>query len=330
MQRVACVDIGTVTVRLAVADVEGGRVQRLAKRSTICDVGEGLTATGRLSEGAKQRVRTCVASYVEAARAAGAPVACCTMTSASRDASNSDELVASLQALGLQPQVIPGEVEGMLTFLGVAQDYPNTPILIADNGGGSTELALGILSDGALDVRLVRSTNVGCRRVTERFLSERADGVATAEALRAAHDFAAQEYAPVMELIRACDMVPERLVACGGTVTSLVAMDAQLVPYDSSYVHLHALPRAVVERIEAQLAGMTVAQRAEVPGLQPERAPVILGGTVAISELLAQTGFDQLTVSESDLLFGLSLTAAACAAGVESPVGWRPTLASLG
>ena len=82
--------------------------------------------------------------------------------------------------------------------------------------------------------------------------------------------------------------------------------------------------------MEAELAAMSVAERAQVPGLQPKRAPVILGGAVAVSEILRATGFDRLTVSESDLLFGLALTAAATVAGEKSPVGWTPTLTALG
>lgn len=329
MQRVACIDIGTVTVRLAIADVEGGRVMRMAKQSTICDVGEGLSATGRLSDGAISRVTACVERYLDAARAASTPLACCTLTSASRDASNSDVLLGALTARGLVPQVIPGDIEGRLTFLGVAQDFPGEAILVADNGGGSTELALGVMGEEGIDLAMVRSLDVGCRRVTELFLSERPDGVPSEKGLADAHAFSADLFAQGMELVRATGVIPTRLVACGGTVTSLVAMDARLVPYDSSYVHLHELPRTAVDRIEAELAQLTVEERAHVPGLQPERASVILGGVVVIAELLAQTGFDVLTVSESDLLFGLSICAAAAAQSEPSPVGWYPQLAPL-
>lgn len=329
MQRVSCIDIGTVTARLAVADVEAGRVVRLAKQSTIVDLGEGLTVTGNICDAAMQRVLTCVDAYLGAARAAGAPVMCCTMTSAARDAENSDELLAQFAARGLEAQVIPGEVEGMLTLLGIAQDFPGQPVLIADNGGGSTEFALGKLEDGALDVAFVRSIDVGCRRVTERFLSEHADGVPTADELAAAHEFASMLFEPVAGLIAKARMRPTCLVTCGGTVTSLVAVNARLVPYDSSYVHLHELTLADVERMEAELAAMSVAERAQVAGLQPKRAPVILGGAVAVSEILRATGFARLTVSESDLLFGLALTVAAAVAGEKSPVGWIPMLTAL-
>ncbi|WP_273395063.1 phosphatase [Thermophilibacter mediterraneus] len=336
MPRVACIDIGTVTARLAVADVEGGRVLRLAKHSEICNLGEGVDATGRLAQGAMERVFACVRGYVESAREAGAVAACCTMTSAARDAENSWELGAALDSLGLDPLVIPGEVEGALTFLGVARDFPGTRILVADNGGGSTELALGsLLPDGRLDLSFVRSVDVGCRRLTEKYLSSAAPPAAAD--LGAAHDFAAAPFAEAVEAgglaaagtRGATDGAPERLVVCGGTVTSLVAISLALEPYDSSRVHLASLTRSQVNELEARLASMGVEERAALPGLQAKRAPVILGGAVAISELMRQTGFERLQASESDLLFGLATTAAAALTGEDSPVTWKPTMRPL-
>lgn len=336
MTRVACIDIGTVTARLAVADVEGGRVARLIKHSEICNLGEGVDATGRLRDDAIGRVFSCVRGYVALAVEAGAPAACCTLTSAARDAENSDEMVSALESLGLSPLVIPGRIEGLLTFLGVAQDFRGRRVLVADNGGGSTELALGSLGeDGALDLSYVRSVDVGCRRVTEKYLQ--AAPLPTADDLAAAHAFVAEGFAPAVEegglwaagSERAVADAPEALVVCGGTVTSLVAVDAEMEPYDSARVHLAGLTREKVEALEKRLAGLTVEQRAELPGLQAKRAPVILGGAVAISELMRQTSFSTLQASESDLLFGLALTAAASLDGTASPVGWRPEMHAL-
>lgn len=336
MTRVACIDIGTVTARLAVADVEGGRVVRLIKHSEICNLGEGVDATGRLRDDAIGRVFSCVRGYVALAVEAGAPAACCTLTSAARDAENSRDMTSALESLGLSPLVIPGRIEGSLTFLGVAQDFRGRRILVADNGGGSTELALGSLGeDGALDLTYVRSVDVGCRRVTEKYLQ--AAPLPTAGGLAAAHAFVAEGFAPAVEegglwaagSERAVAGAPEALVVCGGTVTSLVAMDAELEPYDSARVHLASLTREKVEALEARLAGLTVEQRAELPGLQAKRAPVILGGAVVISELMRQTSFSALQASESDLLFGLALTAAASLDGTASPVGWRPEMHAL-
>ncbi len=352
MRRVACIDIGTVTARLAVADVEGGRVQRLAKSSTICNLGQDVDRTRMLATDAMKRVFLCCHEYVASAAAAGAEGICCTLTSAARDAGNAAELEEALRSLGLEPEVIPGEVEGALTFLGVAQDFDGKRILVADNGGGSTELACGVLADGVLDLRFVESTNVGCRRITDKFLS--AGELPAAADLEAAHEFAAGLFLPAVErggLRAACATAdagadsagsapasltaeaPEALVVCGGTVTTLVALDLALAPYDSGRVHLARLSRQKVAELEKKLAGLTVEQRAELPGIQPKRAPVILGGVVAIGELMDRTGFDELIVSESDLLFGLSLAAETALPGTDgekSPVGWKPTMRPVG
>ena len=327
MGRVACIDIGTVTARLAVADVEKGRVISLHKQSTIVDVGENLTQTGVICEAAQKRLLTCVDGYLAVARERKAPVICCTLTSAARDASNSDELLAALAERGLEAQVIPGEVEGRLTLLGVCQDFPGSLVLVADNGGGSTELALGRLSDEGLDVRAIRSVDVGCRRITERFLS--AGDPPSAEDLAAAHAFAAEPFEQTVRELGLAEAGADRLVVTGGTVTSLVAVEANLVPYDSAYVHLHELKLSEVEALEGLLAKLKVADRAKLPGLQPKRGRVILGGAVAVAEILRATGFDRLTVSESDLLYGLALTVDAVCEGQPSPVSWEPKVSSL-
>ena len=336
MNRLACIDIGTVTARLAVADVERGSILRLAKHSEICNLGQGVDATGRLDDEAMARVIACVAGYVEAAREAGAVAACCTLTSAARDAENSAVLGAALDGIGLDPLVIPGQVEGALTFLGVARDFVGRRILVADNGGGSTELACGTMGeDGLLDLRYVRSVDVGCRRVTERFLSS--EGPDGPTELARAHQFVGEALAPAVDEggLRAAGTdgaaaeAPGVLVVTGGTATSLVAVEKGLEPYDSSRVHLATLSRERLDELEARLAGLSVAERAAVPGLQEKRAAVIVGGAVCVGELMRKTGFSQLTVSESDLLFGLAVAADATLRGVESPVGWGPTMRVL-
>ncbi|MBM6676907.1 phosphatase [Olsenella uli] len=336
MTRLACIDIGTVTARLAVADVEGGRVLRLVKHSEICNLGQDVDATGRLDEEAMARVVACVRGYVASAREAGAVAACCTLTSAARDAENAAVLGAELDALGLDPLIIPGQVEGALTFLGVTRDFPGRRVLVADNGGGSTELACGCApEDGPLDLRFVRSIDVGCRRVTEKFLSP--EGPDDPGAVARAHEFAAAAFGPTVreDGLRAAgsegatDGAPATLVVTGGTVTSLVAVKKELDPYDPAQVHLAELTRADLEELEGRLAALTVAERAELPGLVAKRAPVILGGVVAVLELMRQTGFERLTVSESDLLFGLAIAAETTLRRVESPVGWGPTMRVL-
>jgi len=196
MRRVAVIDIGTVTARL------GRRRRRGRARRSSCEELHHLQsrrgccrdrASRPGGDGACLRMRGRLCGVC---RAAGAEVVACTLTSAARDASNSPDLGQALASLGLEPLVIPGEIEGALTFLGVAQDFLGQRILVADNGGGSTELACGTLDGSMLDLTFVRSTNVGCRRLTELFLS-RTDPPSTADVAEA-HAFAARLFSSVV------------------------------------------------------------------------------------------------------------------------------------
>ena len=327
MGRVAVIDIGTVTCRLGVADVEGGRVLRCAKSSTICNLGQDVAETGRLAPDAIERVLACVDQSFAQVRAAQAPVACCTLTSAARDASNSAELLDALRARGIAPQVIPGEVEGSITFLGVAQDFRGRRIMVADNGGGSTEVAVGTLGDEGVELEAVRSLDVGCRRVTDLFLSH--EDPPAASGLEAARAFCRDAFAEGLPTAARPPHRPDVLVCVGGTVTTLVAISAELEPYDSSFVHLHELPLREVDALAARMAALPLARRRELKGLQPKRAGVIVAGAVCVGELMRACGVERLTVSESDLLFGLALVTDAAASGEPSPIGWRPELFAL-
>ena len=326
MSRVAVIDIGTVTARLGVADVAASRVERCAKTSTICSLGEGVAETGVLREDACARVLSCVDGYLAQARESGAEVGCCTLTSAARDAANSNVLLDGLAERGVVAQVIPGEVEGSLTFLGVAQDFRGSRIVVADNGGGSTEVAAGVLDGERPGVALeaVRSLDVGCRRVTDLFLSR--EDPPSASALEEARAFCREAFESGLPA-EARD--PERLVCAGGTVTTLVAIDARLDPYDPAFVHLQTLALDEVDELAGRLAALPLEQRRGVVGLQPKRAGVILAGAVCVSELMRACHARELTVSESDLLYGLSLSAAAAANGIATPVSWTPQLFSL-
>lgn len=326
--RVATIDVGTVTARLAVADVTAGCVTSMMKRSTICNLGEGVDRTRRLSETAMRRVTECVEGYAKTAYEMQADALACTLTSAARDAENSEELLGAFERLGIRPEVIPGRVEGSLTFLGVVQDFLGRRILVADNGGGSTELSVGEIGAGGLKLPYVRSIDVGCRRMTEKFLSR--EDPPSNESLAEAHAFAREAFGRAVQEAGLERLAPARLVVTGGTSTTMVAMHKRLDPYDPAQVHLATLSRGVVEGLEAMLAEKTLEERRQVVGLQVKRAPVILGGVVAVDELMRATGFDELTVSESDLLFGMSIVAAAELEGAESPIGWQPRLARRG
>ena len=323
----AAIDIGTVTARLALAQVEDGRVIRMAKYTEIVNLGEGVDKTKHLLPEAIHRCVGCVSSYVDHARKEGAEAVVCTLTSAARDAENAPDLGMGLASLGLEPMIIPGEIEGALTFLGVSHDFENHRILVADSGGGSTELVVGTLAGQQLDINFVESVDLGCRRLTERF-NLSADHP-SAEDIDGAHKMAAQMISEAIGRAQQQCAAPELLVGVGGTATSLIAIRDRLDPYDPSKVHLNHISIDEVTQIEGLLASKTLKEREDITGLQAKRAPVMLAGTILLAELMKNSGFKHLVVSESDLLFGLVITAAAVHQGKQSPVIWQPILRPL-
>ena len=323
----AAIDIGTVTARLALAQVEDGRVIRMAKYTEIVNLGEGVDKTKRLLPEAIHRCVGCVSSYVDHARKEGAEAVVCTLTSAARDAENAPDLGMGLASLGLEPMIIPGEIEGALTFLGVSHDFENHRILVADSGGGSTELVVGTLAGQQLDINFVESVDLGCRRLTERF--NLSSDQPSAEDIDGAHKMAAQMMSEAIGRAQQQCAAPELLVGVGGTATSLIAIRDHLDPYDPSKVHLNHISIDEVSQIEGLLASKTLKEREDITGLQAKRAPVMLAGTILFAELMKNSGFKHLVVSESDLLFGLVITAAAVHQGKQSPVIWQPILRPL-
>ena len=328
----AAIDIGTVTARLALAQVEDGRVIRMAKYTEIVNLGEGVDTAKRLLPEAIHRCVGCVSSYVDHARKEGAEAVVCTLTSAARDAENAPDLGMGLASLGLESMIIPGEIEGALTFLGVSHDFENHRILVADSGGGSTELVVGTLAGQQpggqqLDINFVESVDLGCRRLTERF-NLSADHP-SAEDIDGARKMAAQMMSEAIGRAQQQCAAPELLVGVGGTATSLIAIRDRLDPYDPSKVHLNHISIDEVSQIEGLLASKTLKEREDITGLQAKRAPVMLAGTILLAELMKNSGFKHLVVSESDLLFGLVITAAAVHQGKQSPVIWQPILRPL-
>ena len=336
----AAIDIGTVTARLALAQVEDGRVIRMAKYTEIVNLGEGVDTAKRLLPEAIHRCVGCVSSYVDHARKEGAEAVVCTLTSAARDAENAPDLGMGLASLGLEPMIIPGEIEGALTFLGVSHDFENHRILVADSGGGSTELVVGTLAgqtaaQGAgqqlggqqLDINFVESVDLGCRRLTERF--NLSSDHPSAEDIDGAHKMAAQMMSEAIGRAQQQCAAPELLVGVGGTATSLIAIRDHLDPYDPSKVHLNHISLDEVLQIEGLLASKTLKEREDITGLQAKRAPVMLAGTILLAELMKNSGFKHLVVSESDLLFGLVITAAVVHEGKQSSVIWQPILRPL-
>lgn len=309
-QLCAAIDIGTVTCRLLVASVSPqGGISEVLRDRAITDLGQGVDETGRLAPEAIERVGVTVDRFVreitEIEEAEGVEIPLMAVaTSASRDAENADEFKARLAEAGVELAVIPGEREAALSFAGASSAFPGERVVVVDSGGGSTEVIAG-LAGGNPD--RAHSFDVGCRRMTERFLN--ADPPSPAELARAA-DWARAEFADYFADLRADGLLDARMVAVAGTATSMVSMREQMKVYDRSLVHGAIVTRADVDELLNRLSAMTVEQRRHVIGLDPGRAPVIVAGVLIMQQIMSLGGIDEFTVSERDILYGIIMAVA--------------------
>lgn len=307
-RRLAAIDIGTVTTRLLVADVSSTGITEVERSTDITHLGEGLTRTKRLSPAAMDRVADVVGRYALRVRDLGVERVVALATSASRDAENGMEFSALLAGRGIVPEIIRGDREAELAFAGVASDFDaEEGLLVADLGGGSTELILGDVEmvDGrrVTTVTTARSIDVGSKRVTEMFL--RSDPPTPGE-LAEAREWTVQQLRPFFDGLRAR---PRSLVAVAGTATTLSAIQMGLTRYDPAKVHMSSLSGSDLADLTEQMASLRLAERKRVPGLDPGRAPVIVAGALILETVLALSGLDSTFVGEHDILYGILLDA---------------------
>jgi exopolyphosphatase / guanosine-5'-triphosphate,3'-diphosphate pyrophosphatase len=273
--RVAAIDIGTNSTRLLVADVAGTLIDDVLRRSLVTRLGEGVDATRRLQPEPMARTLAAIGAYRDEIDELGAERTLAVATSAARDADNGAEFVARVGATyGFATRLLSGDEEADLTRRGVGA-FDETS-LVVDIGGGSTELILGAWRT---------SLDVGSVRLTERFLHS---DPPTQGELDAAAAFTAG-LLPELEVGAA--------IGVAGTVTQL-------------HVIAGELKAETVERELERLASLTVTERAEVPGMDPARAPVIVGGAIVAREVIRRYGLSKLDWSERDLLDGVALAAA--------------------
>lgn len=304
-RRIAAIDIGTVTTRLLIADLSDDAVVEVFRSTDITHLGEGLTASGRLDGGAMLRVAQVVSGYAGRVADYGAEQVTALATSASRDADNGEEFLALLAERGIEPQIITGSTEARLAFAGATWELEGEDVLVADLGGGSTELILGSVErDGeqrAETIDTARSIDVGSRRLTELFF--RTDPPTPLE-LEEARAFAAREFRPFFDGLRSR---PRLMVALAGTATTLSAIHQGLATYDPARVHGSCLKGSDLADLLEQLASLPLEKRLEVTGLDSGRAPVIVAGTLILETVVGLAGLDSTLVSEHDILYGMLL-----------------------
>jgi len=304
-KRIAVVDIGTNSTRLLVAAVSSGRVEELERRTVVTRLGEGVDSTGRLHPDAIERVFTTLEEFRGLIDDHGAETIVGVATSAVRDSQNGEQFRSQLaERFGIDARTISGEEEARLAFLGATSARPTggEPILMLDIGGGSTEFVIGVPGSAPT---FHASTRAGSVRQTERHL--RSDPPSDKHLSAVAGEVAAIIEAEVPRDIRREAAMG---IAVAGTATTVAAIDQELDPYDPARVHGYRLDRYAVEEILSHLAKIPLAQRREITGMHPDRAPTIVAGAVILREAMRAFDFDWMETSEADLLHGSALQAA--------------------
>jgi exopolyphosphatase/guanosine-5'-triphosphate,3'-diphosphate pyrophosphatase len=303
--RVAVVDIGTNSTRLLIAGVDpgvpGGAVADILRKSRVTRLGAGVDSGGALSAEAVERTCAVLADYRALIDRHECEANLAVLTSAVRDAANGPDFTARVRRdYQLDARTLSGDEEAQLTFLGAMSDRePDpAPTVVIDIGGGSTEFVVGHDRTAGFHTSL----QAGVVRMSERHIHS--DPPAPTELQSLARDTRAifleglppEERAPVTSAI-----------AVAGTATSAAAIDLELDPYDPARVHRYPLLLATVELLLARLADMTEAQRRQVVGLHPDRAPTIVAGMVLLAEAMRAFELDSVEVSEHDILRGGAL-----------------------
>ena len=301
--RVAAIDCGTNSIRLLIADVDNGKLTDVVRTMVIVRLGEGVDQTGQFSQAALQRTFAATDTYAELIAQHKPTRVRFVATSASRDVSNRNEFVSGIKArLGIEPDVISGDEEAALSFLGATADLinevnpPTAPFLVVDIGGGSTEFVLGATKPTA-----AISTNVGCVRMTERHLIS--DPPTAAQIASATLDIdaaidSAYQALPVAQA--------QSLIGLAGSVTTVAALALNLSEYDSTQIHGSRISAVAVHRVTQELLTMTRADRAQLGPMHEGRIDVIGAGALVLDRIMARTGMAEVVVSERDILDGIA------------------------
>jgi exopolyphosphatase/guanosine-5'-triphosphate,3'-diphosphate pyrophosphatase len=298
-ERLAAIDVGTNSVRLLVAEPTGvdsafTTVERLMR---ITRLGQGVGATGRLAPEAIERTLATLREYRGVMDGLGVPEGRLriTATSAARDASNRDDFFGPARDIvGSDVELLPGEEEGRLSYLGATADLDPAlgPFLVVDIGGGSTEFSV---ADGSVSV------DVGCVRLSELYLDH---DPPRPEELHACISVTSEYLKDVVRELPAVAQAAT-FVGLAGTITTAAAVEQGLQVYDRDAIHGFVLTHEAAEDVFRTLATEARADRIHNPGLEEARADVIVGGLCVLVAIYRELGFDECLVSEADILDGL-------------------------
>ena len=301
--RVAAIDCGTNSIRLLIADVNGTTLTDVVRTMTIVRLGEGVDKTGQFSQAALTRTFAAIDDFAELIKLHKPAKIRFVATSATRDVTNRDEFASGIrERLGIELDVISGDEEARLSFSGAtaeilaSPDAPQTPVLVIDIGGGSTEFVIG-----TREPKSAISMNIGCVRMTERHLVS--DPPTQTEIASATADIDAA-IATANEQVNLSQA--RSIIGVAGSVTTVAALMLGLAEYDPQAIHGSRLSAADVHRITNELLSMPRNQRAMLGAMHEGRVDVIGGGALILDRIMRATGLPHIVVSEQDILDGIA------------------------
>ena len=299
MSRVAAIDCGTNSIRLLIADITDGNFKEVVRTMEIVRLGQGVDQNKSFHPDAIARTLSAVEKFAQLIASKGVEKIRFCATSATRDASNRELFTNGVKKiLGVEVEVIPGEQEAALSFIGATKELSQSdgPFLVVDIGGGSTEFVFG-----SEKVEFAKSVNIGCVRMSERHLNLQPPTMAQIAEAIIDIDLAITQAAKVVPISQA-----KSLVAVAGTATTVAAAALKLAEYDRYLIHLSRISAPSVHQVAAMFQSMNKDQIAALGYMHPGRVDVITAGALVLSRIMAATGASEFIASESDILDGIA------------------------
>jgi exopolyphosphatase/guanosine-5'-triphosphate,3'-diphosphate pyrophosphatase len=299
VSRVAVIDCGTNSIRLLIADITGDNFKEVLRTMEIVRLGQGVDQNKAFHPDAIDRTLSAVRLFKDQIAGKGVEKIRFCATSATRDATNRNLFIDGVrEILGIEVEVIPGEEEAELSFIGATKELrqSDAPFLVVDIGGGSTEFVFGNEK-----VDFAKSVNIGCVRMSERHLNTQPPSMAQIAQAIVDIDIAITQAAAVVPITTA-----KTLVAVAGTATTVAAAALELTDYDRHMIHLSRISASNVHKVAASFQGMNKDQIASLGFMHPGRVDVITAGSLVLSRIMAATGASEFVASESDILDGMA------------------------
>jgi len=299
VSRVAAVDCGTNSIRLLIADISGDNFKEVLRTMEIVRLGQGVDQNKAFQPDAIDRTLNAVRLFKDQIASKGVEKIRFCATSATRDATNRNLFIDGVRdILGIEVEVIPGEEEAELSFIGATKELrqSDSPFLVVDIGGGSTEFVFG-----SEKVDFAKSVNIGCVRMSERHLNNQPPSMAQIAQAIVDIDIAIAQAAAVVPITTA-----KTLVAVAGTATTVAAAALELNDYDRHMIHLSRISAINVHKVAASFQSMNKDQIASLGFMHPGRVDVITAGSLVLSRIMAATGASEFVASESDILDGMA------------------------